>query len=191
MEFKNWAVNRRDNIKDWIINLFDYERLLTSCQEVIWLTVFAFGPLILNILIISLSTHDFPTAFRSKIIPGEMISYSFSFIAPLLYLIVKTHGEDYKLPLIKTIFIITLFIYVAITLILIVAKNQLLPDIDFKSEHRDLFFSLSLIFLGSTILLRLYSIYHNGNFSKHIYSKDKGEKSFTAKIKKRINQGNQ
>src|SRR5436309_3136731 len=101
---------------NWVARFFtaiDYGVLGKSFQEVMWLTLIALFPLIINITIAGIVANDFIEPIKSKILPGEMLSYCLSFLAPSLYLLTRTQGSGYKLPLLHGFSIITLLLYVA------------------------------------------------------------------------------
>ncbi|WP_316760047.1 hypothetical protein [Pedobacter aquatilis] len=140
----------------------NYGSLWNSFLEVLWMTLIAFCPLLINIAIAALASNDLNGAFNKKIIPGEILSYCMSFLAPSLYLLVKTHGTNYRLPFLKFFSLLTVLIYVATVTLYLVAKNKWVKEIDMDQHDFDLYFQLSLIFLVTSILFRIYSIYHGG-----------------------------
>ncbi|MBL0057096.1 MAG: hypothetical protein IPP31_13130 [Chitinophagaceae bacterium] len=91
----------------------DYPALGKSFMEVFYLTLIALLPLIINITIATLATNDIIEPLKTKIVPGEILAYCLSFLAPSLYLIIKTHGLGYKLPLLHFFSIITFIVYVS------------------------------------------------------------------------------
>jgi hypothetical protein len=163
--YKIWI--KMKNILNAIGSYFyeiNYPSLGKSFSEVLWMTFIAFLPLLINILITAIPTQDFLGAFKLKIIPGEILSYCLSFLAPSLYLLTKTHGTNYRLPFIKIFSLLTLLLYVSSIILYLIAKNKWVPSINLEHHDFDLYFKLSFIFLIITILLRVYSIYH-GSFS--------------------------
>src|ERR1700738_3428409 len=78
-----------------------------SMQEVLWLTSLALLPLMINIVIGWFQVNNFGESLQTKIIPGEILSYCLSFIAPSLYLLTKAQGTSYKLPFLHTFSMIT------------------------------------------------------------------------------------
>lgn len=169
------------------IKEFFKTRFWKSCGEVTLLSAFTFLPLILNIAIATIPAENKAEAFASKIIPGEILAYCLSFIAPLFILLLKTHGNNYKLPFINIIFFFSIGIY-ALTLVLtLIAKNHLISGIDLKSDHRDLYFWLAIIFLISTIILRIYTAYHNSGYSDYQKVREKDQNNFNNTFRNSIN----
>jgi hypothetical protein len=164
----------------------NFQSLGNSASEVLWMTLIAFLPLLLNITIAALSLDDFSLAFNKKVIPGEILSYCLSFIAPSLYLLIKTHGTNYRLPLLKIFSLLTLLIYVSTVTLYLIAKNKLVKSIDLEHHEFDLYFKLSLGFLATTILLRIYSIYH-GAFSNWTSTRKQQQDDFNEQFTARLN----
>ena len=159
--------------------------LIEHISEVLWLTGIAFLPLILNIVIAAASLDDFPQAVKQKIIPGEMLSYCLSFVAPSLYLLIKTHGQNYKLPYLKLFTFITYSIYLCSVFLVLIAKNKWVPGIDLEHHEFDLYFKISVSFLIATIILRVYSTYH-GSYSNWSEDREDEQDDFNAEISSRI-----
>ncbi|PZR18182.1 MAG: hypothetical protein DI539_16810 [Flavobacterium psychrophilum] len=177
---KNWFYQ----IKEYFTTI-NFSALFGHMAEVIWLTFFAFIPLIINITIAWIISKDISDAAKSKIIPGEILSYCLSFIAPSMYLFVKTNGTNYKLPLLKIFSIVTFTLYFLIALLLLIVKNKWVEGIDSEKHNFDLYFQLSIGFLIGTILLRIYSTYH-GNYSNWSSTRKQQQEDFNMRISNRI-----
>ena len=65
---------------------------------------------------------------------------------------------------VKLFSLCTFLVYVSSLVLYIVAKNKWNTNINLEHHEFDLYFELSLIFLATSILFRIYSIYH-GSFS--------------------------
>ena len=143
----------------------DYSALGKSIIEVFFLTSISLLPLIINIIIASISANDIIAPLKTSIIPGEILSYCLSFLAPSLYLLIKTHGSGYRLPLIHFFSITTFLVYILSMVLYIIAKNKWVQAINMENHKVDLYFRLTLIFLATSIILRIYSVYHGKNAS--------------------------
>lgn len=163
-------------------------RIWDTWRKVILLLVFTFFPLILNILIAVIPSGDRVTALSSKIIPGEMLAYCLSFIAPLFLFFLKTHGSSFKIPWINVTFIIAFFTYMLAMVLMIIAKNGLIKGIDLKSGHHDVYFWLAIISLIFAILLRLYTAYQDSRFFDFKQNENKQQENFNNDFQKLINQ---
>ncbi|WP_367914822.1 hypothetical protein [Leadbetterella sp. DM7] len=164
----------------------NYPALGRSSQEVLWMTFIAFIPLILNIIIASLRLNNIPNAFKEKIIPGEILSYCLSFIAPSIYLLVKTQGSGYRLPLVRIFFFSTFFIYACTIALYLIAKNKWVPEINLDKHEFDLYYKLSIVFLTITVLFRIYSIYH-GSYSNWSANRNNQQEDFNDKFSASLN----
>lgn len=160
----------------------DYPILGKSTLEVLWLTLIAFLPLMINIVIVWINKDSFSEAAKEKILPGEMLAYSLSFIAPSLYLIVKLQGTQYKLPHLHAFSFITTGIYALILTLYLIAKNKWDETINNKQHEIDLYFKLTLIFLAITILLRVYAIYHRANSINWTNRRNQQQEDFNSRF---------
>lgn len=168
----------------------DYPALWKSCKEVLFLTAIALFPLILNIFIASVQINDFIEPLKPKIIPGEMLSYCLSFLAPSLYLLTKTHGSGYRLPLVHFFSISTLIIYCLCIVLYLIAKNHWVPEINMdnlKTHKIDLYFRFALIFFATSIIYRIYSVYHGKKASTWSDTRNEQQNDFNTKFRERIN----
>jgi hypothetical protein len=164
---------------------FDYPALGRSIKEVCFLTLIALLPLIINIIIASINANSI--TFKTSIIPGEILSYCLSFLAPSLYLLIKTHGSGYRLPLIHFFSITTLLIYILSIILFIIAKNNWVPAINMENQKGDLYFRLTLIFLAASIVFRIYSVYHGKNASKWTEMRNRQQTDFNETFSESIN----
>lgn len=166
----------------------DYKLLVDSLKEVFFLTIIAFLPLLMNILITGIDLGNFTKAFRIKILPGEILSYCLSFIAPSLYLIlVKSQGTNYRLPFLHIFSLITLTIYVSAFALYIVAKNNYQDSIDLKPHNLDFYFRLTLYYLLTTIVFRIYSVYHGKNMTTYAQDRLRLQQNFNIDFTDAIN----
>ena len=166
------------NIKHYFKN-----RFWDSFFKVSQLLFFVFLPLGANILIAAIDPNQ--TIF-SKIIPGEILAYCLGLIAPLFLFLIKTHGENFKVPALKTIFIISFLLYLLAFLLMIIAKNELINGIDYKSGHYDLYFWFSFSFLIVAILLRLFTDYQESRFIDYKQALDKQQQDFNNNFRKSL-----
>jgi len=154
-----------------------------SLGKVLLLLTFTFLPLVLNIIIAIIPAENKITALTEKIIPGEMLAYCLSFIAPLFIFFLTTHGTSFKLPALKFVFIASFIIYLLALILTLIAKNSLISGIDFKPGHRDLYFWLALCSLICALLLRLYAAYQDSRFSDYKSESDKQQEKFNKDFK--------
>jgi hypothetical protein len=166
----------------------DYTALGKSFKEVLYLTLIALLPLIINIIIASLEANNIISALKTKIIPGEILSYCLSFLAPSLYLLIKTQSSGYRLPLIHFFSIITLITYVASFMLYLIAKNNWVKAIDMQNHQVDLYFKLTLIFLATSVIFRIYSVYHGKNASNWSETRNRQQNEFNEKFSESIKQ---
>lgn len=143
------------------------ERFWKSCKKTLMLLFFMFLPLMLNMGIAILSSNDIVKSIMSKIIPGEMLAYCLGLISPLFLLLIKTHGNNFKIPSLQFIFIFGLTTYISALLLTIIAKNRLILGIDNENGHRDIYFITALISLIFAIGLRLFTEYHDSRYSDY------------------------
>ncbi len=163
----------------------DYLTLGKSTKEVLWLTSFAFFPILFNLAIASIQ-QGFVGSMKHNLIPGEILTFCLSFLAPTLYLLVKTHGLGYKLPFLHTISIISIFIYVLSILLYVIAKHGWSKEINMEKHQNDPYLSLSLIFLFISILFRLYSVYHNSCVSTYAANRANQQEEVNSQYSKHI-----
>jgi len=161
--------------------------LLKSFLEVIWLTLIALFPLIINIIIASIVADNFIDPIKTKILPGEILSYCMSFLAPSLYLLTRTQGSSYKLPLLHGFSIVTLLIYVASIVLYLITKNKWVKEINLEPHGIDLYFKLTLIFLFMSITLRIYAIYHGRNLSAYAIRREQQQRDFNTEFANSLN----
>jgi hypothetical protein len=164
----------------------DWSALIKSLSEVLMLTAIALFPLIINIVIASISSNNIADSLKTKIIPGEILSYCLSFLAPSLYLLIKTNGSGYKLPLINFFSIITLLIYVCSVVLYLIAKNSWVKGINMENHNIDIYFKLTLIFLSISVLFRIYSVYHGKNASNWSETRNRQQEDFNTEFTKNL-----
>ncbi|WP_295672703.1 hypothetical protein [uncultured Mucilaginibacter sp.] len=156
----------------------DYNILRKSLIEVMWLTVIALFPLIINIAIAGIAANDFIEPIKTKILPGETLSYCLSFLAPSLYLLTRLQGSSYKLPLLHGFSIITLLLYVATIVLYLITKNKWVKQINLEPHGFDVYFKLTASFFIMTIILRIYAIYHGRQQSSYLIIREQQQKDF-------------
>jgi hypothetical protein len=161
-----------------VLYMIDFPSLKKSTQEVLFLTLIAIFPLIINIILACIIDNSIREPIRRSLIPGEILSYCLSFLAPSLYLLIKTHGSGYKLPFIHFFSIITFSVYVLSMVLYLIAKNGWVEAINMENHDTDLYFLLALIFLIVSILFRVYSVYHGLNASKWSELRKKQQSEF-------------
>jgi hypothetical protein len=103
-------------------------RFWVSSGEILILLAFTFLPLILNMLVALIPAEDKSSAIESKIVPGEMLAYCLSLIAPLFLFLLKTHGKSFGVPALRPMFIIAFVIYLLAIILTLIAKNGSIPD---------------------------------------------------------------
>lgn len=154
-------------------------RFWGSCGKVGLLLIFIFLPLLFNIVLAVIPAEDKMVALTEKIIPGEMIAYCIGLIAPLFVLLLKTHGNSFKIPALKPMFIIAFSIYFLTIIISLIAKNKLINGIDLKPGHTDLYFWVSILFVVCAIFLRIYTDFQDSRYSDFKKTLDKQQQEFT------------
>ncbi|MCH5685591.1 hypothetical protein LWM68_15820 [Niabella sp. W65] len=142
-------------------------RFWSSGGEILALLAFTFLPLGLNILIAFIPALDKSVAIESKIVPGEMLAYCLSLIAPLFLFLLKTHGKSFGVPALKPMFIIAFGVYLLAIVLTLIAKNGLISGIDFNGGHHDSYFWISIIALLIAMVLRFYTEFQNSRFSDY------------------------
>lgn len=142
-------------------------RFWNSGGEILALLAFTFLPLGLNLIIALIPAIDKSSAIESKIVPGEMLAYCLSLIAPLFLFLLKTHGKSFGAPALRPMFFVAFAVYLLAIILTLIAKNGLIQGIDFKSGHRDSYFWISIIALFVAILLRFYTEFQNSRFSDY------------------------
>ena len=142
-------------------------RFWSSIGEILALLAFTFLPLILNILIALIPAIDKSSAIESKIVPGEMLAYCLSLIAPLFLFLLKSHGKSFSVPALKPMFFAAFAIYLLAIILTLIAKNGLVQGIDFKGGHHDSYLWISVVALGIAIMLRFYTEFQNSRFSDY------------------------
>ncbi len=165
----------------------DYQALSKSFKEVMFLTAVALLPLILNIIIASVPANSFSEALKTKIVPGEILSYCLSFLAPSLYLLTKIHGSGYRLPFVHFFSISTLIIYILCIVLYLIAKNHWVPQINMESHSVDLYFKLALLFFAVSLIYRIFSVYHGKNASNWSDTRNRQQNDFNATFRESIN----
>lgn len=160
----------------------DYPTLGKSFQEVLWMTCIALIPLMINITLAALPTKGFIEAFKTKVLPSEILSYCLSFIAPSLYLLTKTNGSSYKLPFLHTFSSVTIIIYLISMVLYLVTKNHWIVDITGQNNGLDLYLKLTLYFLGITIAFRIYAVYHGRLSSRWPTIRESQQNDFNARF---------
>jgi len=177
-------------IWNWIVDSLpsvNYDVLKQSLQEVIWLTIIALLPLLINITIAGIAANGIIEPIRTKIVPGEILSYCLSFLAPSLYLLTKTQGSGYKIPLLHSFSVVTLLIYVSTVVLYLVTKNKWVKQINLEPHGIDFYFKLTLIFLATTIVFRIYATYHGKNFSSYAARREQQQKNFNTEFANSLN----
>ena len=165
----------------------DSDALKKSIKEVITLTAIALFPLIIRIIIEAISLNDILGSLKLSLVPGEMLSYCLSFLAPSLYLLIKTHGSGYRLPFIHFFSLTTLAVYVLSMVLYLIAKNGWVKAINMENQGTGLYFNLALIFLITSIVYRVYSVYHSINASKWSETRTKQQQDFNQNFVESLN----
>jgi len=165
----------------------DYRALFKSSKEVLFLTMIALLPLMINIVIAAVKANEIWDPLKSKIIPGEILSYCLSFLAPSLYLLTKIQDSGYRLPLVHFFSITTLLIYVLCIVLYLITKNNWIPEINMNSHKVDLYFKLSLVFFSVSIIYRVYSVYHGKRASNWSVERTRSQNDFNNNFLETLN----
>lgn len=161
-------------------------RFFDSCGKLLLLLIFTFLPLFINIFIAIITADDKGSAFAQKIVPGEMLAYCLSLISPLFLLFLKTHGERFRVPALKFIFMVSFLLYISAFFLTIIAKNNFINGINYKPGTGDFYFWTSIAFLFCAILLRLYTDFQDSRYSDFKGNLDKSQQEFNYSLKERI-----
>jgi hypothetical protein len=156
----------------------DFDAFMKSIKEVLTLTAIALFPLFIRFIIETISSNSLILSLKLSLVPGEMLAYCLSFLAPSLYLLLKTHGSGYKLPFIHFFSITTFAVYVLSMVLYLIAKNGWVKAINMESQGTGLYFYFALIFFITSIIYRVYSIYHGINASKWAEMRSKQQQDF-------------
>jgi hypothetical protein len=162
-------------------------RFWSSGGETLALLGFTFLPLGLNLIVALIPAIDKSSAIESKIVPGEVLAYCLSLIAPLFLFLLKTHGKSFGVPALKPMFFIAFAIYLLAIILTLIAKNGLIQGIDFKSGHRDSYFWISVIALLIAILLRFYTEFQNSRFSDYRTNLERQQEELNKSFRNSIN----
>jgi hypothetical protein len=184
-------MNILGNIKDSVVLFFtgiNYKTLWKSFVEVLWLTVLAVIPLLVNTIIASIEYNSMWEGIRQKLIPGEFLSYSFSFLAPSLYLFLKANDTGYRLPLLHAFSLIALVLYGLSIGLYLVTKNKWGTIIDTMPHEFDLYYKLAIVSLATTIVLRFYAVYHARNMINFSRVREQQQNNFSAGFVKSLNE---
>lgn len=161
-------------------------RFWSSGGKILALLVFTFLPLGLNMLIALIPAIDKSSAIESKIVPGEILAYCLSFIAPLFLLLLETHGKSFALPALKPMFLAAFAIYLLAIILTLIAKNGLVQGIDFEGGHHDAYLWISVVALCIAILLRFYTEFQNSRYSDYRSNLDHQQKQLDNLFRKSI-----
>lgn len=172
-----------------IISSIDVPKLKSSFLEVIFLTIISFLPILASMLITAIELNAISPAIEKNIIPGEMVAFSLSFIAPTLYFFLKTHGHNFKLPFLLFTAIVTYIVYTLTGLLYVIAKNKWIPAINMEPQYGNLYFRLSLIFLAISFVIWIYTLYHEESFTDYNAALRQGQDNFNDNFKKSLTQG--
>lgn len=153
-------------------------RFWVSTGDILAILIFTFLPLGLNLIVALIPAINKVAAAESKIVPGEMLAYCLSLIAPLFLFLLKTHGKSFGVPAFKPMFIIAFAIYLLAIILILIAKNGLIEGIDLNSGHRDSYLRISITALGLAILLRFYTEYQSSRYSDYKTTLDKQQSDF-------------
>lgn len=162
-------------------------RFWNSIGEILALLAFTFLPLGLNLIIALIPAIDKSSAIESKLVPGELLAYCLSLIAPLFLFLLKTHGKSFRVPALKPMFIVAFGIYLLALILTLIAKNGLIQGIDFKSGHQDSYLWISLSALLIAIVLRLYTEFQNSRFSDYRTTLDRQQQDLNNSFRNSIN----
>lgn len=163
-------------------NIFN-DRFWNSIVELLILLGFTFLPLLLNLVIALIPAIDKSAAIESKVVPGEMLAYCLSLIAPLFLFLLQTHGKSFKAPGLKMMFLTAFFVYLLAFVLTLIAKNGLMKGIDLKSGHSDFYFWISIISLLVAVILRFYTEYQKSRYSDYKTTLDRQQQDLNASLR--------
>jgi len=69
----------------------------------------------------------------------------------------------------------------------LIAKNQWVPAINMENHNGDLYFTFALIFLITSIVFRIYSVYHGKKASNWSETRNRQQNDFNATFVESIN----
>lgn len=153
-------------------------------MEVFYLAGLAFLPLIFSILITAIIHNNFLEGVRIVISPGEIMTFTVSFTAPTIFFFIKSHGESFKLPALKFISFVTVLIYFLAFCILLIAKNNWVPQLSLNSLkesdklHGHVYIYASLILMVLSMFLWFYRVYYSAKFSDFVKEREQQQNQF-------------
>lgn len=182
--FKNFSLQ----LINKIANYMDYKQLLKSFNEVIWLSIIAFLPLIINIIIKTIEVNSVSEAFKIKVLPIELLTFCMSFLAPSMYLLIKMDGKNYRLPFLHFFSLCTFILYTVCLVLNIITKNNFVSKVSDSFNSDTIYLKISLITLLTTILFRVYAIYHGKKSSDYQQIRDNDQQNFNANFRNAVNE---
>ncbi len=162
----------------------DYALLWKSISEVIGVSLIAFLPLIISIILQWVKFNDLEKVLIDVLPPTEILAYCLSFLAPSILLLKKLIGNDYKVPF-KDFFIFSTFTMYLIALIFVVIIKNDLDALVIKNLNNSV--DIALVFLLITVVYRVYSAFHQTKSSEYFDNKKKDQEKFNEGLKKLIN----
>lgn len=162
----------------------DSQVLKESIIDVIFLTFWAFLPVIITFFINYLSTGYFWDSVKMSILPTELLTYSLSFLVPTMHLIlVKNHGKNYNLPYIYVVSSVGILIYTLNSIIYFSNRNGWLSF----TNPNNVYWSYLFISLFIILIFRFYSTYHSKNSSNKFHEiREKSQDSFNNKFTQKV-----
>lgn len=151
--------------------------LRASFLELAFLLLLTFFPLVLNGVIAVIPATDKYAAFTSVLVPGELLAFCFGLITPLAFFLHKSHGSNHKVSGLRFVMSVAFVTYVTALVLNIIARQNLIQGIDFKSGHDDLFMWIAVCLLGVAILLRYYTFYQDSRLHQFNVNRDSEQAS--------------
>jgi|GEM_PF-4298697 len=137
------------------------KRILDSLGKVTILLIFIFLPLLFTIIIAAILNISNPVpSMLSKIVPGEMLAFCLSLIAPLFIMFMDTHGKGDPIPAIKPFFLIAFFLYIVTLFTIVLVKNDVIKLTPGDNSAYNIYLITSISLLAISIGIRLFADYH-------------------------------
>ena len=160
--------------------------MLKSLSEVIWLTIIAFLPLIINIIIKTIEVNSLNDAFKIKVLPIELLTFCMSFLAPSMYLLIKMDGKNYRLPFLHIFSLCTFILYTVCLVLNIITKSNFVLKVNDSLNSESIYLKISVIALLTTIIFRVYAIYHGKKSSDYQAVRFNDQQNFNATFRNAV-----
>ena len=111
-----------------------------------------------------------------------------SFLAPSMYLLIKMDGKNYKLPFLHFFSLCTFILYTVCLVLNIITKNNFVLKINESLSSETIYLKISLFALITTILFRIYAIYHGKKSSDYQEIRNNDQQNFNETFRNAVNE---